>query len=623
MSDPGRRGRVGRTGPAVIADMKAGGHSKSVANDHRAPARPFEDGSLVSAADFPNSGAMSGVAGPAAAPPPHFEVDHMPTLAAALLQGLKDHGAREIFGIPGDFVLPLYKAIEDTGILPHYTLSHEPAVGFAADAAARYHSGLGVAVATYGAGAFNLVNAVAGAYAERSPVVVIAGAPGAGERASGFLLHHQARSVDTQLAVFREITCDQAVLTDPATAPAEIARVLRSARERSLPVYVEFPRDMVGVEVAPVPVLPRRSADPAALAECADEILAKLSAAKAPAIIVDVEIRRYGVEDRVAALARKLGLPVVTTFMGRGLLEHAPDVVSGTYMGAAGDPAVTALVEDADTLLLLGVILSDTNFALSGRKLDPRRTVLAIDRAVTIGHHAYPDLPVDELVDALVDRAKPRAGAKRKAARPATVYPRGLPADDKPIAPSDIAAAVNDLFDAHGPMPMTADIGDCLFTAMEIENTALAAPGYYAGMGFGVPAGVGGAAATGRRPLILVGDGAFQMTGWELGNCRRYGLDPIVVLFNNASWEMLRVFQPESKFNDLSDWHFAAMAPSLGGHGERVATRRELADALGRAVARRGEFSLIEVMLPRGVTSQTLARFVSGFKAVRERAAAK
>ena len=95
-------------------------------------------------------------------------------------------------------------------------------------------------------------------------------------------------------------------------------------------------------------------------------------------------------------------------------------------------------------------------------------------------------------------------------------------------------------------MPMTSDIGDCLFTAMEIENTALAAPGYYAGMGFGVPAGIGVAAATGRRPLILVGDGAFQMTGWELGNCRRYGLDPIVVLFNNCSWEMLRVFQPES-----------------------------------------------------------------------------
>jgi indolepyruvate decarboxylase len=153
---------------------------------------------------------------------------------------------------------------------------------------------------------------------------------------------------------------------------------------------------------------------------------------------------------------------------------------------------------------------------------------------------------------------------------------------------------------------------------MEIDNTALAAPGYYAGMGFGVPAGLGVAVATGHRPLILVGDGAFQMTGWELGNCRRYGLDPIVVLFNNCSWEMLRVFQPESAFNDLDDWHFADIATSLGGVGERVTTRREFAAALERAAHRRGQFSLVEVMLPRGKISDTLARFVAGFKAARE-----
>src|SRR5215210_2515609 len=141
----------------------------------------------------------------------------MARVGTALLQGLKDHGAREIFGIPGDFVLPFFKVIEESAILPHFTLSHEPAVGFAADAAARFNGGIGVAVVTYGAGAFNVVNPIAGAYAERSPVAVIAGAPGARERTSGFLLHHQAASIDTQLAVFREITCDQAVLTDAAT----------------------------------------------------------------------------------------------------------------------------------------------------------------------------------------------------------------------------------------------------------------------------------------------------------------------------------------------------------------------------------------------------------------------
>jgi indolepyruvate decarboxylase len=543
----------------------------------------------------------------------------MTTLATALLQGLKAYGAREIFGIPGDFVLRFFKVVEESGILPCFTLSHEPAVGFAADAAARYHSGLGVAVVTYGAGAFNLVNAVAGAYAERSPVVVVAGAPGAQERAGGLLLHHQARTLDTQFAVFKEITCDQAVLTDAAAAPQAIARVLRSARERSLPVYIELPRDMVDTLTEPVPVLPRRPADGDALAECAAEILDKLAAASAAVIVVDVEIRRYGIEERVARLARRLALPVVTTFMGRGLLGDAPDIVHGTYLGAAGDADIARMVEEADARLLLGVILSDTNFALSQRKFDVRSTILAIDRTVRVGHHVYPEIPIEDLVDALVARAQPRGGPSLRKP-PSQTYLRGLPPDDHPIVPTDVATAINDLFDRHGAMPMAADMGDCLFTAMDIENTALAAPAYYAGMGFGVPAGIGIAAATGQRPLILVGDGAFQMTGWELGNCRRYGLDPIVVVFNNRSWEMLRVFQPESKFNDLDDWRFADVAAALGGQGERVTTRHELREALERAVGRRGRFSLIEVMLPRGETSRTLARFVSGFKAARERA---
>ncbi|MCW3476964.1 indolepyruvate/phenylpyruvate decarboxylase [Limobrevibacterium gyesilva] len=543
----------------------------------------------------------------------------MPALGRALIDALKAHGAQEIFGIPGDFVLPFFKVIEESGALPFYTLSHEPAVGFAADAAARFRASISVAVATWGAGAFNLVNPVAGAYAERSPVVVISGAPGVHERASGWQLHHMAKALDTQVKIFREITCDQAVLDDPGRAPADIARVLRSAVEYSLPVYIELPRDLVGSDVPAVERLDRLPADPAALAECADEILAHLKAAIRPVLMVDVEIRRYGIEAKVARLARALGIPAVTTFMGRGLLSDAPDVTHGTYMGAAGDHDITRMVETSDGLLLIGVILSDTNFAVSERKIDMRRAMLASGRQVRIGHHVYPDIPLDALIDALLARL---AGHTRQPGNAAEAHPPStLTLDDAPIQPSDIAAAINDLFARHGPMPMAADMGDCLFTAMEIEGAPLVAPGYYAGMGFGVPAGLGACVAAGGRPMILVGDGAFQMTGFELGNCRRYGWDPICVVFNNSSWEMLRVFQPESGFNDLDDWRFAELAGPLGGDGVRVTTRRQLADALERAHATRGRFQLIEVMLPRGETSETLARFVAGYKAARERKA--
>ncbi len=532
-------------------------------------------------------------------------------LSEALLAALRDHGAREIFGIPGDFALPFFRVIEESSILPLYTLSHEPAVGFAADAAARYRSGLGVAAVTYGAGALNMVNPVAGAYAEKSPVVVISGAPGAGEARSGLLLHHQARTLDSQFAIYSEITCDQARLTDARTAPQEIARVLASCLRESRPVYIELPRDMVGVPCDPVIPLEAPALDAEALSACVDEVLGRLHAAASPVLMVGVEVRRFGLEEKVAELARRLGVPVVTSILGRGLLSDTDAPLVGTYLGVAGRKDVTELVECSDALLLLGVIISDTNFGVSSQQIDMRKTIQALDHRVSLGYHTYADIPLAAFVDALLARVGDSV-AECEVDRP--THPRGLITDDAPITPNDIALAINDLMDKHGRIPIAADMGDCLFTAMDIEQTALVAPGYYATMGFGVPAGMGLQAASGERPLILVGDGAFQMTGWELGNCRRFGWDPIVIVFNNASWEMLRTFQPESGFNDLDDWKFADMAAGLGGEGVRVRTRNELKAALERAVATRGRFQLIEAMIPRGVLSDTLSRFVAGVK---------
>jgi indolepyruvate decarboxylase len=534
-------------------------------------------------------------------------------LAESLLHGLVAHGARLMFGIPGDFALPFFKVAEESGILPLYTLSHEPSVAFAADATARMNCAPGVVAVTYGAGALNIVNAIAGAYAEKSPVVVVSGGPGKGEASTGLLLHHQAKTLDSQARIFREITCAQARLDDAQRAPQEIARVLQRCVVESRPVYLEVPRDMVNAPCGPVPMLPAAPVDADALAACADDVLARLAAAHAPMLMVGVEVRRFGLEERVARLAERLGLPVVTSIMGRGLLSQTNAPLLGTYLGVAGQPDLTARVEQSDALFLLGVIVSDTNFGVSARQIDLRRTIRALDGQVTLGHHTYPHVPLSAFVDALLACAQPAPARAR--AEPIR-YPRGMPADAAPIAPNDLACAVTDLMDVHGHMPIAVDVGDCLFTAMDIDHTALIAPGYYASMGFGVPAGLGLQAATGERPLILVGDGAFAMTGWELGNCARYGFDPIVVVFNNSSWEMLRTFQPESRFNDLPEWRFAAAACALGGDGVRVATRSGLASALARAYATRGRFQLIEAMLPRGVMSSTLERFVAGVKRI-------
>ncbi|MCY4337894.1 MAG: indolepyruvate/phenylpyruvate decarboxylase, partial [Gammaproteobacteria bacterium] len=511
--------------------------------------------------------------------------------------------------------LPLFKVIEETQTLPLYTLSHEPAVGFAADAAARFHTRPSVAAVTYGAGALNMVNPIAAAYAEKSPVIVISGGPGQADKSTGLLVHHQAKQLHSQVQVYKEVTCDQVVLDDTAQAPAQIARALKNCIIESRPVYIEVPRDQVFEPCDPVPVLPLTSdCDTDALDACTDEIIEALGQAASPVLMVGVEIRRYGLEQEVALLSRKLGIPVVTTFMGKGLLAGQPVDLRGTYMGVAGEQSLTQLVERSDGLFLLGVLLSDTNFGISEKKIDLRKTVLACDGSVSLGFHVYPSIPLQELVRALNDKLPERP--QLEAAR--FEHPRGLALTDEPITPTDIATAVNDMFHRYGALPIASDMGDCLFTAMDMEYTELVAPGYYATMGYGVPSGLGVQAATGRRPLILVGDGAFQMTGMELLNCRRYGWNPIVLVFNNSSWEMLRAFQPESEFNDLDRLDFAALADALGGLGQAVNTKRELHAALDRACADETCFQLIDISLARGLMSNTLSRFVAGFKQMRD-----
>jgi len=534
-------------------------------------------------------------------------------LTERLLHALRERGATEVFGIPGDFALPLFGEIERARVLPLYTLSHEPAVGFAADAASRMRGGVGVAAVTYGAGALNIVNSIAGAYAERVPLVVISGAPAAHEAASGLLLHHQVKALDSQWRVFTEITAAQARLDDATAAPRQIAEVLDAALRLSRPVYIEIPRDMPARPCDELPIVVPPQPDLDAIDACVDELLARLRGAARPVLMAGVEVRRYGLEARVAELARRLRVPVVTSFMGRGLLSDTAAPPLGTYIGLAGDPELSARVEGSDALLLLGVIVSDTNFAVSARAIDLRHAIVALDGQVAIGHHHYLDVPLTRLVERLLDRladVEPAPPAARAAAAP-----RAAPVSDgAAVRPADIAAALGALMERDGPVPLACDVGDCLFTAMDLTQGALIAPGYYATMGYGVPAGLGLQAATGQRPVVLVGDGAFQMTGWELGNARRYGWDPIVIVFNNASWEMLRAFQPQSAFNALDVWDFASMAAGMGGDGHRVTTRAELNAALAKAHATRGRFQLIDVRLAPGAQSPTLERFVAAVK---------
>ena len=540
-------------------------------------------------------------------------------LCTFLFDALWQRGVRHIFGIPGDFALNLYEALQADGRFGLVTLSHEPAVGFAADGSARITGGLGVCLITYGAGGLNMVNPVACAYAEQSPLVILSGGPGRAERRAGIHVHHEVKSFESQFKVYQEVTEYCAILDDPKTAASHIRRALDVATTLKRPVYLEIPRDMVAADILPPDDTPlERPTDSGAVEEAAGEIVSRLTRARSPVLIVGVEVHRFQLREAVIQLAETLGVPVASSFLGRGVFPTRHPQFVGTYLGLASPTELRDVVEASDCVLLLGESISETSLGVSAQCLSEANLIIAVARDVFIGHHRYQNTPLASVISKLMTSSaltsvpsRPRGSPGLPAAAAASPIP---PDEDAPITMARVIDVINEFVQQHPDVPLVSDTGDCLFAAVEIRSNEIVAPAYYATMGFAVPAALGIQVSSGRRPLVLVGDGAFQMTGPEIAHAPAYNCNPVIVLLNNNRWEMLQAFFPHARYNETVAWPFARLAELWGGRGFEVLSARQFRDALAEAW-RDERHALIEVSLAKGDISIVLRRFVDAMKA--------
>jgi indolepyruvate decarboxylase len=536
-------------------------------------------------------------------------------LQAFLLEQLWARDVRQVFGIPGDYALNLYEAFERDGRFQLVRLSHEPSVGFAADGCARMTGGLGVCCVTYGAGGLNMVNPVACAYAEESPLVVLSGGPGTGERRAGIHVHHEVKSFDSQLKVYEEVTEYAAILDDPQTAAARIMRALDTAAACKRPVYLEIPRDMVFAAVTPpaerTPWAARR--DEGAVGEAVAEIVSRLRRAVRPVLIVGVEVHRFDLREPVIRLAVALGVPVASSFLGRGVFPTRHPQFAGTYLGLASPPPLRQVVEDSDCVLLLGERISDTSLGVSAHCLSERNLLICLANDVFVGHHRYEHTPLERVVTRLTGEIRRTTPPRPPSAPIAAATPNLVPDPEAPITVAGVIDVLNEFADAHPDVPLVADTGDALFASVDIRMNECVAPAYYATMGFAVPAALGTQIATRRRPIVLVGDGAFQMTGPEIAHAAEYLCNPVIVLLNNTRWAMLQAFFPNARYNTTVPWPFAKLMELWGGRGFEAQTVKALRAALGDAWRER-RATLIEVPLSEGDISPVLRRFVAAFQ---------
>jgi len=328
-------------------------------------------------------------------------------------------------------------------------------------------------------------------------------------------------------------------------------------------------------------------------------------------VLAGVEVHRFGLQDQLIRFIGRSGIRFATTIMGKSVVnEELPGFV-GVYAGSLSNELARSAVESSDCVLNLGAMLTDLDTGIFTANLDPARMIVASADGLGIRRHHYHGIDLATFLAALCAAPLVARGPLPPSCHAAPAAFEALPRQPVTIA------RVFECLDAQlsEDIAVVADPGDALFGAIDLtihSRTEFIACAYYASLGFAVPAAIALALAEPQwRPLVLVGDGAFQMTGMELSTAVRYGLTPIVIVLDNAGYGTERPML-DGHFNDVQPWAVAELPRVIGGgKGYVASTEAEFEDALAAALARPDELAILHVRLTPGDYSPALQRLTS------------
>jgi len=530
-----------------------------------------------------------------------------------LILKIAQYGVSHVFGVPGDYILSFYSKLAGSSLKVINTCDEQGA-GFAADAYARLN-GLGVVCVTYNAGGLKLVNSTAQAYAEKVPVLVVSGAPGWVERQKFPLLHHKVKEYDDQLKIFEHITVASASIRDAEEAFSEINRVIECILSQKRPGFIELPRDMVNVvpknQSTPVSATKTLIVAPEYLDSATSKALEVINCANQPVIISGVEVARYGLEDSVLEFAKKANIPIVSTFLGKSSVAESDPFYLGIYAGIVADDNVRQYVESSDCVILIGVLLTDIDLGSNTSKLDlDKLLTINADNCVINNQTFSVGL---ELLSKL--KKMPLVSHDRSLA-PAYLVDRTpkFEAKEQKITAKRLFEAIGDFLDKDSIL--LADIGDAVCGCLEVPTKGtrhFLSPSYYSSLGFSIPAILGVQAKHPELcPIVVVGDGAFQMTGNELSTVIRNHMNAVVIVLNNSGFGTERPMI-DGEFNDVASWNYHKLPLIFnGGQGVLVKTERELVEAYEKTKCYAG-VSILEVVLDQSDISPQLRRLCAHF----------
>jgi indolepyruvate decarboxylase len=546
------------------------------------------------------------------------------TVAEYLAIRLRDIGVKHVFTVPGDYCAPFIEAVDNLPGIERVPNVNEMGSGYAADGYARFR-GAGAACVQYGVGSLSLLNAVAGSYVEFVPVAIVSSSPSAADRLlekrQNILFHHSTGDLGADHRIFANVTVASEVITSACGAPEAIDHALTEMLTARRPAYIEAVGSAWTLKCPrPAGKLKARTcpSDPRSLAEAVEAARKAITKAKQPVFLFGIELDRFGLQKTAQRLVDAAGIPFTTTSLAKTVLEEKQPRFAGTYAGPASVKSTDTLVTSSDCVIALGTVITDDYLALMASSFT---TMIRVSHGETrVGTTYFPSVTLTDFVEAL-------AGAIGKhpvqQAAPALVpaRPRAAKAED--------TITFERFFDIVGEFVLRKAVRD-KYVLILGESTSL----YVFGNLFGLPAksfvaqaawgslghetgsALGVALATGKRPLVVAGDGGFMTICQELSSLVRSGVKAAVFVMSNRVYSIeqafvdLKAFRPTGKFapfNELSKWDYRSLAKAFGADGVTVKSMGEL-QRLFRRLPRLKRPTLVEVVVPMKDLPAQLAR---------------
>lgn len=551
------------------------------------------------------------------------------TVADYLLTRLKQLNVTHVFQIPGDYCKHFTQALEHFAGVNAVGAINELDAGYAADAYGRTR-GLAAISLQYGVSTFSALNAVAGAYVERSPIVVISATPGADARQItkmyNVLFHHSTGNLSADQAVYAHVTVAAEILSTSAGAPERIDKLLVAAISHRRPVYIACYEEVWG-EPCPrpsgkalEPIVP--ASEPLTLENAVNQAWTQISAAKSPLILAGVELLRFGLAGLLREIVDASGFLYTTTSLGKTVLDEKGDKFIGTYSDAASIPNVIDTVAKSDCILALGTIITDDYLTLVKSKYPAM--VRASTEEIRAGYFIYRNVTMLDFMEALLRRFRENKSYPLNAvAPPQPAYLDPWAANSDPHWNHEPDLLTYNRFFQHtmkflsdhkmlDEVVFTLGVSSSLYVATNAyglaQNSFISSAAWQC-IGFETGAASGAQLGSGKRAWAIAGDGGFMMIGQSLSTLARNNLNAVIFVMSNGVYAIeqvyvnLKSFEPGPQhtfdsFDILPKWDYLALAKAYGAAGFRARTIDDLKAVLDALKGLKNQPALVEIVIP-------------------------